>query len=279
MKQWMFSGLFSLISPRVCYRWMTQLRLPLLIINGLLFIYGLMAGLYLAPPDYQQGEGYRIIFIHVPAAIWSLGVYLIMAAAAFVYLVWRIKLADMIAKHSAPIGAVFTGLALITGSLWGKPMWNTWWIWDARLTSELILLFIYAGIISLRLALPEPELAARVSAILTLMGVVNIPIIHYSVDWWQTLHQGATLLQFSHPLIATTMLYPLLVMILAFFIYYLVVLMLGVQKEILIREQKTTWVQATLFATLSPVVSAPLVSAPCSSKLSKVGDMNATSTH
>lgn len=210
------------------------------------FAYGLVGGLWQAPADYQQGDAYRVIFIHVPAAAWSLGIYVMMSSAALVYLIWKIKIADIVAKLSAPIGASFTLLALITGSIWGKPTWGTWWIWDARLTSELILLFIYGGIIALRSAIPEPPLASQVSNILTLVGLVNIPIIHYSVDWWQTLHQGATILKLSAPSIATSMLYPLLAMLIAFFLYYLLVLLMGLRYELLKREQQTHWVQQLL---------------------------------
>lgn len=235
--------IYRLLSPRTTYQVVKHLQPWCLMIFITLFLLGLLDGLYVAPQDYQQGDVYRIMFIHVPAAIWSLGVYMLMATAAFSYLVWRAKIADMFAKASAPVGMMFTFLALITGAIWGKPTWGTWWIWDARLTSELILLFIYAGIIALRNAMPEAHLGARASAMLTLIGVVNIPIIHYSVDWWQTLHQGASILQLSAPSIAGSMLRPLLVMIVAFFFYYLTVVLCKLQAELLWREQQASWVQ------------------------------------
>lgn len=233
-------------SPQTSYRWASLLLPWLMVLAICAFGYGLVGGLWQAPADYQQGDVYRIIFIHVPAAAWSLGIYMVMSAAALVHLVWKLKVADIVAKLSAPVGASFTLLALLTGSIWGKPTWGTWWIWDARLTAELILLFIYAGIIALRTAIPDPKLAAQVSSILVLVGLVNIPIVHYSVDWWQTLHQGATILKFSAPSISPSMLYPLIAMLLAFFLYYLIILLIGLRSELLKREQKTTWAQTII---------------------------------
>ena len=151
----------------------------------------------LAPTDYQQGDSYRIMFIHVPAAWMSLFIYIVMAGAGAIGLIWRMKLAEIIAISSAPIGASFTFLALVTGSIWGKPMWGTWWVWDARLTSELILLFLYLGVMALNNAIEDKRTAARATAMLAIVGVVNIPIIHYSVEWWNTLHQGPTVTKFD----------------------------------------------------------------------------------
>jgi heme exporter protein C len=230
-------------SPRICYQWAGRLMPWLMVLFIVAAGYGLVGGLWLAPPDYQQGNAYRVIFVHVPAAVWSLGVYVAMAAAALIHLIWKIKVADVLAKLSAPIGASFTALALITGSIWGKPTWGTWWIWDARLTAELILLFIYGGVIALRAVMPSPLLAAQVSGVFTLVGLVNIPIIHYSVNWWQTLHQGATILKIGAPSIAPVMLYPLLAMLFAFLLYYLIILLIGLRYELLKREQQTHWVQ------------------------------------
>lgn len=208
--------------------------------------YGLVGGLWLSPADYQQGDAYRIIYIHVPAAALSLSVFVFMAIMASVYLIWRIKLADVLAKVSAPIGACFTFLALVTGAIWGKPMWGTWWIWDARLTTELILLFLYVGIMTLRSALSAKDSAAQAAAILTLVGVVDIPIIHYSVYWWNTLHQKATLLKLSAPSIDPSMLYPLLSMLIAFYSYYIALLLMKARTEILMREGRTDWVKHIL---------------------------------
>ena len=210
---------------------------------ALLLIAGLYGGLVLAPPDYQQGESYRIIFIHVPSAWMSLFIYLVMAFCGVVIIVWRMKLAEVVLISSAPIGASFTFLALVTGSLWGKPMWGTWWVWDARLTSELILLFLYLGVIGLHNAIEDKRVAARAVAILAIVGVVNIPIIHYSVEWWQSLHQGPTVTKFDKPSIHWSMLIPLLTMALAFQVYYVLALFQRCRVELLQRERNSKWVE------------------------------------
>ncbi len=209
---------------------------------ALLMAVGLYLGLFVAPPDYQQGESYRIIFIHVPSAWMSMFVYVVMASSGAVVLIWRVKLAEIIASVSAPLGASFTFLALATGSLWGKPMWGTWWVWDARLTSELILLFLYFGFMALEAAIEDKRTAARATAILSLVGVINIPIIHYSVYWWNTLHQGATVTKMDTPSIHLSMLVPLLLMAVAFQLYYATVLLIGTRTELLSRERRTRWV-------------------------------------
>lgn len=203
---------------------------------------GLYLGLFVAPPDYQQGESYRIIFIHVPAAWMSLFVYMVMAGAAAVGLIWRIKLAHIVSICSAPIGASFTFLALATGSLWGKPMWGTWWVWDARLTSELLLLFLYLGVIALYNAFENRQSGERAAGILSIVGVINIPIIHYSVEWWNTLHQGPTVTKLDAPSIHLSMLTPLLLMAVAFMLYYAAVLLFRVRYEVLEREHRSQWV-------------------------------------
>lgn len=208
----------------------------------LVMVAGLYGGLVLAPADYQQGDSYRIIYIHVPSAWMSLFVYMVMAVAGGVGLIWRIKLAEIVSICSAPVGASFTFLALATGSLWGKPMWGTWWVWDARLTSELILLFLYLGVIGLYGAIEDKRTAARATAILALVGVVNIPIIHYSVEWWNTLHQGPTVTKFDKPSIHISMLAPLLLMTVAFKLYYVVAVLLRARSELLQRERNSKWV-------------------------------------
>ena len=208
----------------------------------LLAVAGLYYGLYDSPPDYQQGESTRIMYVHVPAAWLSMFIYMVMAGASVVTLVWRIKLADAFAKASAPVGAAFTFLALATGSLWGKPMWGTWWVWDARLTSELILLFIYFGYIALQAAIEDRETAGRAAAVLCLVGVVNIPIIHYSVEWWNTLHQGATVTKMDKPSIHLSMLIPLLLMAFSFKAYFFAVALKRTRCEILERESNSAWV-------------------------------------
>lgn len=207
-----------------------------------LFAAGLYLGLFVAPPDYQQGETVRIMFIHVPAAWMSMFVYVVMATAGAVVLVWNVKLAETMVAACAPIGASFTFLALLTGSLWGKPMWGTWWAWDARLTSELILFFLYIGVMALQASIDDPKRAARAASILALVGVVNIPIIHFSVDWWNTLHQPASITRFGRPAIHVSILIPLLVMAVAFKTYFVTVLLMRMRNEILERERHTTWV-------------------------------------
>ena len=209
----------------------------------LLLIAGLYGGLILAPPDYQQGESYRIIFIHVPSAWMSLFIYVVMAFCGIVIIVWRMKLAEVVLISSAPIGASFTFLALVTGSLWGKPMWGAWWVWDARLTSELILLFLYLGVIGLHNAIEDKRIAARAVAILAIVGVVNIPIIHYSVEWWHSLHQGASLTKFDKPSMPPSMYVPILIMALAFQVYYVLALFRRCRVELLQRERNSKWVE------------------------------------
>jgi len=209
----------------------------------ILMLLGSYWGLVIAPADYQQGDSYRIIYIHVPAAWMSLFVYIVMASAGAIGLIWKMKMADVVASCSAPLGAAFTILALVTGSLWGKPMWGTYWVWDARLTSELILLFLYLGFMGLEAAIDDKRTAANACAVLALVGVVNIPIIHYSVEWWNTLHQGSTVARMDKPAMDVNMLIPLLIMWLAFMFYYGTSLFMRVRNEVLQRERDTAWVK------------------------------------
>ncbi|SRR5579883_276610 len=211
------------------------------------FGYGLIFGLFVAPPDYQQGDGFRIMYVHVPSAFASMMIYMMMASCALMTLVWRIKIAAICMASSAPIGAWFTFLALVTGSIWGKPMWGTWWIWDARLTSVLILLFLYLGFIALRSVINDPEKKDRASALIAIVGVINLPIIHYSVVWWNTLHQGPSISKFARPSIADSMLYPLLAMIVAFFLFYAIILILRMRNQILLREMKSQWIKEVIY--------------------------------
>src|SRR5436190_7714620 len=196
-------------------------------------VYGVVGGLYFAPADYQQGDAFHIIYVRVPSAFLSLFIYFVMTVFSIIGLIYRIKLAELIVSVSVYLGSWFTFLALLTGSVWAKPMWGAWWVWDARLTSELILLFLYLGVIALRSAIPERHIAAQATAILLMLGLANIPIIHYSVYWWNTLHQGATLHFLSPSLIESSMLYPLLSMMMAFLSYYCIVLLLHIRCEIL----------------------------------------------
>lgn len=204
---------------------------------------GFYWGLFISPADYQQGEGFRIIYVHVPTAFLSLAIYSIIFFCSAIYLIWRIKIADIIALCSASIGANFTMIALITGAIWGKPMWGTWWVWDARLTSECILLFLYFGYMGLRSAIKDRERSAKAGAILAIVGMVDIPIIHFSVEWWHTLHQGATLAKFATPSMSLNMLYPLFILIAGFALYYITVLLLRSSTEILHREYDAEWVK------------------------------------
>jgi len=194
------------------------------------------AGLYLAlfrsPPDYQQGETVRIMYVHVPSAWMAMAVYASIAVSSAVALIWRHPVADLIGKSAAPIGAGFTLICLITGSLWGKPMWGTWWVWDARLTSMLILFFLYLGYIALVNAFDDPNRGYRAAGILALVGVVNLPIIKFSVDWWNTLHQPASVVRFDGPAIHPAMLWPLLLMAIGFAFFFVTVLILRVRGEI-----------------------------------------------
>ncbi len=196
-------------------------------------------GLVIAPSDYQQHDAFRIIYVHVPAAWMSLFVYASMAAASASAFIFKHPLGDVAAKASAPIGAVFTALALVTGMLWGKPTWGTWWVWDGRLTSELILLFIYIAYIALWDAIDEPTRAARMARILCLVGAVNVPIIHFSVEWWKTLHQGVTVFRTDGPQMPASMLTPLLIMALAYTILYAGLLLVRMRSEILARRLRT----------------------------------------
>jgi len=214
----------------------------------ILMLAGLYLGLYWAPPDYQQGDAYRIMFVHVPNAWMSMMAYMALAIFAAIGYIWNVRLADMLAKATAPLGASFTLTALVTGSLWGKPMWGTWWVWDARLTSELILFFLYVGYMALQASIDDPRRAAHASAILAIVGVVNIPIIHYSVYWWHTLHQPASLTLTNQPKIYMTMLVPLIVMSMAFMFFYLTMLLVRTRSEILVREQHTDWVRKLIKA-------------------------------
>jgi heme exporter protein C len=212
-----------------------------------LIAYGTYAGLFLAPPDYQQGDAFRIIYVHVPAAYLSMLAYTVMAISAGIGLIWRMKLAHAVAAGAAPLGAWFTFLALATGSIWGRPMWGTWWEWgDPRLTSELIMLFLYFGYMALRAAIDDTAKADRASAVLALVGAVNVPIIHFSVEWWSSLHQGPTLVREGGPAIEPAMLYPLLAMILGFSLLFGALLLSRVRTEVLYRERRARWVQTLL---------------------------------
>ena len=212
---------------------------------GIFFVlaaWALYWGLFRAPPDYLQGESARIMYIHVPAAWMSMLIYALMAVMGFIALVWRIRLVEVMMIASAPVGAAFTLVALITGSLWGRPTWGTYWVWDARLTSELVLLFLYLGAMGLHAAVEEPRKAARSTSLLVLVGVVNLPIIHYSVEWWNTLHQPASI-GVRGSSIHPSMLWPLLIMAIATKFYYLANLLQRTRLRLLEQDRRKSWVQ------------------------------------
>jgi heme exporter protein C len=230
-------------SPRWFYestsRWLPWLgALTFVLLAG-----GLVWGLAFAPQDAKQGNSFRIIYLHVPASFLALAGYFLMATAGAIGLIWKMKLSYMVMKCAAPLGAVLTFLALFTGAVWGKPTWGSYWVWDARVTSMLILLFLYLGVLALQYAFDSKDVGNKASAILALVGTVNIPIIYKSVDWWFTLHQPATIRFTEAPSMHPDMFQPLLVMILGFYCFYAVALILSVRVEILARERKTSWVR------------------------------------
>lgn len=237
----MWKFLYRLSSLKYFYEWSGKWVPWLLGLTAVLMLVGLYWGLLVAPADYQQGESYRIIYVHVPSAWMSMFVYVVMAGAGFVAIVWRTKLSEIVVSECAIIGAMFTALALVTGMLWGKPTWGTYWQWDARMTSELILLFLYFGIIAVHSVIEEPRTAARVASILAIIGVINIPIIHYSVTWWSSLHQPNMQLISKTPSVHPSMLYPLLVMATAFQFYFVSLLLIRMRNAILYRERLTKW--------------------------------------
>lgn len=210
----------------------------------LLCVGGLFGALVLAPADYQQGDGFRILYVHAPAAWLSVMVYSAMAVYAAVGLIWRINVAHALAASCAAIGASFTVVALVTGSLWGRPMWGTYWEWDPRLTSELVLLFLYLGYMGLRSAIDDTARADRASAVLAIVGAVNVPIIHYSVTWWNSLHQAPSVMKFGKPTMPASMLVPLLMMLLGFTLYFAAIMLVRARGEVLRRERSAHWVAA-----------------------------------
>jgi heme exporter protein C len=214
-----------------------------------LLIGGAVWGLAFAPPDYQQGNSARIMYIHVPASILAQSAYMMMAGAAVVYLVWKIKLADIALQCAAPIGASVTFLALATGSIWGRPTWGTWWEWDARLTSTLVLLFLYIGAMALRSAMENRESAGRATAVLTLVGVVNLPIIKYSVEWWNTLHQPSSFTMTEKPAMPVEMWAPLLAMVIGYYLFFFFAWITRMRAEIIARESRTEWVRKLVMAS------------------------------
>lgn len=206
----------------------------------------LFFGLVIAPPDYQQGDGFRIIYVHAPSAWLSLMIYSLMAIAAGVGLIWRMKVAHAVAASCAGIGAWFTAVSLLTGMLWGKPMWGTYWVWDPRLTAQLILFFLYLGYMSLRAGFDDLARADRASAVLALAGIVNIPIIRFSVEWWNSIHQAPSVMKMAKASMPMEMLAPLLLMLIGFTLYFVSVLLVRLRAELLKRERHAHWMQEAL---------------------------------
>ena len=217
-------------------RWLMPLTIAALLV-------GAVWGLLFTAPDFKQGNSYRILYIHVPSAVVSLAGYYVMALAGAVSLIWRMKMADVAMRAVAPIGAALTFIALFTGAVWGKPTWGTWWVWDARVTSMLILLFLYLGVVALYEAFDNKEAAAKACAVLSLVGTVNIPIIYKSVDWWYSLHQPATIKFTGESTIDSSMLYPLLLMIVAFYALFTCCLLLHLRADLLRQGRRTQWVR------------------------------------
>ncbi|MFT4765900.1 MAG: heme exporter protein C [Oleispira sp.] len=230
-------------SPKWFYE-ISAVWLPWFAIPAALFlIVGAVWGLAFAPADYQQGNSFRIIYIHVPTAILAQSAYAMMAISGAIFLIWRMKMAAWVAAAIAPIGASFCFIALITGAIWGKPTWGTWWVWDARLTSMLLLLFLYFGVMALQKAMDTEENSAKAGAILSLVGLVNIPIIKYSVEWWNTLHQPATLKLTEESTMAMEMLIPLLIMIVGFYLLFATLIFMRTRNSVLWHERKKNWVK------------------------------------
>ncbi|WP_371188243.1 heme ABC transporter permease [Thalassotalea maritima] len=240
----MWKWLHPYANPETSYHFCGRLLPWLAVISTIVLTAGLALALLFSPADYQQGETVRIFYIHVPSAMLSMGIYLGMAIAALSALVWQLKLAEASIAALAPIGAIFTAIALFTGAAWGKPMWGTWWVWDARLTSELILLFLYLGVIALDNAFDDRALAGKAASVLALVGVVNLPIIHYSVEWWNTLHQGATISKLEKPSISTEMLIPFLVCFIGFAFMTASLFCLRFRAQIIERNAMRPWVKA-----------------------------------
>jgi len=237
-------NLYKYASPTAFYSLAGKLIPWFAIPAALLFIVALYVGFFVAPTDFQQGDAYRIMFIHVPAAWMGMFLYVLMAFYAGIGWSFNARLASMMASSISITGALFTLIALVTGSLWGKPTWGAWWVWDARMTSTLILLFLYIGFISLQSAIDEPRRADRAGAVLALVGVVNVPIIYFSVQWWNTLHQGATIRILNKPTIAPPMLAAMLIMLTACWLYSVAVVLARVRHIILEREQNAARVAA-----------------------------------
>lgn len=246
LADWLTRLYHRLSSPRFFYHY-AGLWLPWLALAAALLLgAGLIDGLLFAPADYQQGNSYRIIFLHVPASVGAMLGYLAMGVCGVMVLVWRMKMAEILLRAIAPFGTLLAAISLVTGALWGRPTWGTYWIWDARLTSMLILLFLYIGVLALHAAIRDPRQAARASGLLALVGVINVVIVKYSVDWWFSLHQGSTLKIVGKTTMPWEMLTPLLLSIAGVYLLFAVVVLLRARTEILWRERRSNWVKQLL---------------------------------
>jgi heme exporter protein C len=233
-------------SPPYAYALASKLRPWLFAIALILLAIGSYAALFVVPPDYQQKDSARIMYVHVPASAWSMGIYMSMAISAAIGLIWRMKLAHALAASLAPIGAWLTVLALITGAIWGRPMWGTWWAWgDPRIIFTTLTLFLYLGYMALRSSFDDVQRADRVSAVLAIVGSVNVPIVKYSVNWWNSLHQGSSVLKFGRPSIDPSMLWPMYVMLIAYLLFVAAVACDRLRAEILRRERNASWLVTT----------------------------------
>jgi heme exporter protein C len=233
------ASMHFLANPARFQRFSTRLLPWLGALTAALWLAGLYLALFVAPPDYQQGETVRIMFVHVPAAWWSMAGYALLAALGAALLVWRHPLAALMARAAAPVGAAYALVCLVSGSFWGRPMWGTWWVWDARLTSMLLLFFLYLGHIALSRAFDDSERGDRAAAVLALVGVINLPVIKFSVDWWNTLHQPASVMKLDGPAIHPSILTPLLVMAAASFALFVLLVLLRTETEIGRRRLET----------------------------------------
>ncbi|MEY8247864.1 MAG: heme ABC transporter permease [Bermanella sp.] len=235
-------------SPKWFYQISTLCSKWCMAVGSVLMLTGVVWGLAFAPADYLQGNSFRIIYVHVPASLLSQSAYIMMALAGLVGLVWKMKMSFVVAKVIAPIGASLAILSLLTGAIWGKPTWGTWWVWDARLTSMLILLFLYFGVIAIYNAIENDEMANKAAALLAIVGSINIPVIKYSVEWWNTLHQPATITLSKKPTMAPEMFIPLVLTIFGFYCWFAVWVFARARNEVLLKERRTKWVRALVQA-------------------------------
>jgi heme exporter protein C len=248
-----------LANPARFMRVSGALLAPLAVVTAIVLAIGLCLSLFVAPPDYQQGESVKIMFVHVPAAWMALFVYLVVAVASAVALVWRHPLAEIAAQAAAPLGAAFTLVCLVTGSLWGRPMWGTWWAWDARMTSVLVLFFLYLGYIALVNAFDDMQRGARAGSVLALVGVVNLPIIKFSVDWWNTLHQSESVFRMGGPTIDASMLWPLLVMAVGYLLLFKTLLFVRMRTALNERKARALLLAPARRADRIPAAAAPVL--------------------